>query len=77
MSRASSSLEQEVCKSGGTIRHTTTYNATTEKASTTGVDNSAIQYYYACLSELEHDELHANIKVENSYLEIESVEISL
>jgi hypothetical protein len=73
VSRASSSLEQEVRRSGRTVRQTMTYDPESGKASTIGADISAIQNYYACLAELDNNELHMNIEVENFYLEIESV----
>merc|ERR1712153_4763 len=52
-SKASSSLEQVVRRSGRTVTQTTTYNPTTGKAA----EISAVQNYYACLSELDNVEL--------------------
>ena len=51
------------------MRHTTTCNPITGKAA----DISAMQTYFACLSELDNEELATTIKVENPYVEVESV----
>ena len=69
VSRASASLEQEVSRSGRTVRQTTTYNPTTGKTAKI----IAVQNQYACLAEVDNKELRTNIKIENFYLEIESV----
>ena len=63
-------LQQEVRKSGRSVYQTMTYNLTTVKVTKL----SAVQKYVACLAELDNEELsHISIKVENIYLEIESV----
>ena len=69
MSKASSSLEQVVRRSGRTVTQTTTYNPTTGKAA----EISAVQNYYACLAELDNVELATAIKVHNLHVEVESV----
>ena len=69
VSKTSSSLEHEVCRSGRTIRQTTTYNPTTDKAA----EISAMYNYFACLVEFDNEELATTIKVKNLYVEVESV----
>ena len=63
------SLEQEVHRSGRTVRQTTTYNPTTGKAA----EISAMQNYFACLAKLDNEELANTIEVENLYAEVKSV----
>ena len=69
VSKASSSLEQVVRRSGRTVTQTTTYNPTTDKAT----DISAMQNYFACLAELDNEELTTANKVHNLHVEVESV----
>ena len=53
------SLEQEVRRSGRTVRQTTTYNPTTGKAA----EVSSMQNYFACMAELDNEELATTIEV--------------
>ena len=69
VSKASSSLEQVVRRSGRTVTQTTTYNPTTGKAA----EISAMQNYYACLAELDNEEFATAIEVHNLHVEVESV----
>ena len=66
--KVSSSLEQVVRRSGRTVTQTTTYNPTTGKAT----DISAMQHYFACLAELDNEELATANKVHNLQVEVES-----
>ena len=69
MSRVLLSLEHEVRRSGISVHQTMTYNPTTGKATKL----SAVQNYFACLAELDNEELSNTIEVEILYLELESV----
>ena len=69
VSKASSSLEQVVSRSGRTVTQTTTYNPTTGRAA--GI--SATQIYCACLAELGEEEFDTTIEVHNLHVEVESV----
>ena len=64
-----SSLEQEVIRSGRSVRHTKTYNPTTGKAA----EISDAQHYFACLPELNNGEFNTVIEVENLYVEVKGV----
>ena len=66
VSRALSSLEQEVRRSGRSVRQTTTYNPTTGKAA----EISAMQNYFACLAELDNEKLTTTVQVENLCVEV-------
>ena len=66
-------MKQEVHRPGRTVHQTKTYDSTTGKIPAIGAKISTIQNYYACLVELDNDELRANLGVENFFLEIKSV----
>ena len=63
VSRALSSLDQEVLRSGRTVCQITTYNPTTSKAA----DISAVQNCFACLAKLDNVELTITIEVKNIF----------